>query len=174
MKKMSPIKKIEELEAMKNYLKHKCERNYLIFLIGINTGLIAKDIVYLKVSEVRNKSCLVGGQGSTKRQVALPKFLRKELNKYAKDKDGKDYLFKSKIEDGPISTRAVYSFLSEAATALGIKNVGSLTMRKTFAYHFYKKNKDLELLRKLLGQTKLTDLLDYIEWEEGDVINECS
>ncbi|MDA2733469.1 site-specific integrase, partial [Bacillus cereus] len=50
VKDVQPIRSKEKIEDMKWSLKRHCsERDYIMFLIGINTGLRAGDLVKLKV-----------------------------------------------------------------------------------------------------------------------------
>jgi len=52
MKKVEPIRDLDDIERMKNYLKSKSERNYILFLFGIYSGLRVSDIVPLQVKHV--------------------------------------------------------------------------------------------------------------------------
>lgn len=167
MKKVEPIRKVEDVEAMKEFLKKKSERDYIMFMIGIHTGLIVKDILYLKVRDVKNKDFLLGGTGSTKRQLNMPPELKRALNIYIADKKVDEYLFSSQIEGNQhIGPQRAYEIINTAAKKIGLQNIGTLSMRKTYGYFFYKQTRNLPLLKKILAQTKLVDTLDYIGWDE--------
>ena len=43
----------EQIQQIKEYLKEKNERNYILFVMGINTGLRISDILKLKVGDVQ-------------------------------------------------------------------------------------------------------------------------
>jgi len=157
---------------MKELLKRTCERDYIMFMVGIHTGFIPKDILYLKVRDVKNKDYLIGGTGSTERRIEISVELKRVLNIYIADKKLDDYLFCSKINKNQhIGPHRAYEILNRAAKQLNIINIGTLSMRKTFGYHFYKKHRDLVLLKKTLAQTDLIDTLAYIGWDEHDVIS---
>jgi len=47
------IRDPEKVEAIKRYLREQNERNYLLFLIGINTVLRISNILKLKVGDVK-------------------------------------------------------------------------------------------------------------------------
>ena len=51
---VQPIRDKEKLEQMKFELKKHGTRDYMLFYLGINTGLRVSDIVKLKVSDVKN------------------------------------------------------------------------------------------------------------------------
>ncbi len=52
MECVEPIRNREEIETVKRILKGKGMRNFLLFLIGINSGLRISDILKLKVQDV--------------------------------------------------------------------------------------------------------------------------
>jgi site-specific recombinase XerD len=49
----------------------------------------------------------------------------------------------------PLSRQQAYNILKKVAKKFNIDKVGCHTMRKTFGYHYYKKTKDIETLRKI-------------------------
>ena len=55
MNKVEPIRDTEKIEDMKKILKQKSYRDYLLFVVGINTGFRISDILNLKVKDVKNK-----------------------------------------------------------------------------------------------------------------------
>ncbi|MBU0452475.1 site-specific integrase, partial [Bacillus thuringiensis] len=46
---VQPIRDPEEIQQLKEYFKEKSLRNYILFIMGINTGLRISDILKLKV-----------------------------------------------------------------------------------------------------------------------------
>ncbi|ANS45905.1 putative integrase/recombinase YoeC [Bacillus thuringiensis] len=50
---VQPIRDPEQIQQMKAYLKEKNARNYMLFVLGINTGLRISDILKLKVGDVQ-------------------------------------------------------------------------------------------------------------------------
>ncbi|MCG4734451.1 hypothetical protein L0M92_12650, partial [Casaltella massiliensis] len=52
MKLVEPIKNIEDINKIKKYLKSKNLRNYLIFVMGINTGIKTCQILNLKIEDI--------------------------------------------------------------------------------------------------------------------------
>jgi len=56
MNTVQPIRAKDKIESMKNELLKTGSRNYMIFVIGINTGLRISDILRLTVSDVKNKT----------------------------------------------------------------------------------------------------------------------
>jgi len=56
MKLVQPIRDREKLEEMKMELLKTGYKNYLLFVVGINTGLRIGDILELKVKDLRNQT----------------------------------------------------------------------------------------------------------------------
>ncbi|KXS48513.1 MAG: integrase family protein, partial [Halanaerobium sp. T82-1] len=59
MNKVEPIRDKDKIEEIKNILRQQSYRNYILFVLGINTGLRISDMLKLKVEDVRNKSHIV-------------------------------------------------------------------------------------------------------------------
>ena len=66
----------------------------------------------------------------------------KEVREYIKDMPLHHYLFQSRIgKNKPLDRRTVDWILKTAAIEVGIENIGTHSMRKTFGYHYYKRPK---------------------------------
>jgi len=59
MNKVVPIRDKSLIEEIKTELLKDNYRNYLLFVLGINTGLRIGDILKLKVQDVRNKTHII-------------------------------------------------------------------------------------------------------------------
>lgn len=55
---VEPIRDKEKIEIVKQILKENGSRDYLLFLMGINSGLRISDILKLRVSDVKGKNIL--------------------------------------------------------------------------------------------------------------------
>lgn len=167
MNTVQPIRDTKKINAMKTLLKAKDEKYYIMFRIGINVGLRVSDILKLKVSDVRNKDhATITEQKTNKtKRFLIPTSLQKELAKYIKDNnmaDG-DYLIQSRKGDNkPISRIQAYRVLNDVAEQLGLEEVGTHTMRKTFGYHHYKKNHDVAILQDIFNHSAPSITLRYI------------
>lgn len=168
MKFVQPIRDKDQINLLKKVLRDKSERDYLMFMIGINVGLRVSDILPLKVGDVRGTHIKVIEQKTKKvRRVAINNSLRKALNRYILDKKDSEVLLKSREGNNkPISRSMAYKILREAAEEVGISEVGTHTMRKTFGYHIYQRDKDVAALQKLFNHDKPTTTLLYIGVEQ--------
>ena len=52
MEYVNPIKDIDSINKIKDILKQKSQRDYLLFVFGINTGIRICDLLNLKVNDV--------------------------------------------------------------------------------------------------------------------------
>lgn len=146
------------------------ERDVLLFLIGINTGLRVSDIVKLKVSDVKDKDHFWVLEGKTQkpRKVDIS-MLKNEINHFTRDKNANDYLFKSQKSDGHITTTQVYRILTDAADLLGRDDIGTHTMRKTFGYHYYKRTKDIAMLQEIFNHASPSITKRYIGITQDEI-----
>ena len=63
-----------------------------------------------------------------------------------------DYLFPSRKGDKPITRVQAYRILNDVAEKLGIEEVGTHTLRKTFGYWHYQQYKDVAILQDIFNQ----------------------
>ncbi|KFM99630.1 integrase [Bacillus clarus] len=52
------IRDTEQIQQIKEYLRENNECNYILFVMGINTGLRISDILKLKVSDLKYSNIL--------------------------------------------------------------------------------------------------------------------
>lgn len=62
----------------------------------------------------------------------------------------------------PIGRVQAYRILNSAAKAVGLSEIGTHTLRKTFGYHFYQQYKDVALLQELFNHSAPSVTLRYI------------
>lgn len=164
MNYVEPIRDKDDIQAMKEYLKEWNERNYIMFLLGINSGLRISDIINLRVKDVqgwyiKTKELKTGKPLKRK----MTPVLKKEIRNYVEGKPLHHYLFQSRNgKNQPIARNTAYLIIKLAAEELGIDNVGTHTMRKTFGYHYYKKTKDIATLMVLFNHASPAITLRYI------------
>lgn len=187
-----PFKKTEDLLAMKNYFQsHNYDRDLLMFVLGINIGLRASDLLKLKWEELLDgdgnitDGITVQMDGITVKEDKTDKFRTFYLNDSCKNAiqsylenhtvSLSDFVFVSK-KGGTIEVRSANKILKTAAKACGIKfNVGTHSMRKTFGYHQLKAHADdamfLCQLQQMFGHSSPQITLRYCGLE-GEQISE--
>ncbi|MED1042444.1 tyrosine-type recombinase/integrase [Bacillus mycoides] len=162
IKDVQPIRSKEQIADMKWALKRHCsERDYILFLLGLNTGLRVGDLLKLKVSDVRKKKVVIR-EGKTKkaRQLNLSN-IYDEIQEYIRMVDS-EWLFPSRKGDKAITTTQAYRQLQKAADMAGLESIGTHTMRKSFGYWFYKQTKDVAKLQNILNHSHPQITLTYI------------
>lgn len=169
MNTVQPITRLELLEAIKEYLKEKSDRDYFMFVMGINIGLRINDMLPLKVRHVRDRNEIVIREKKTKKEKFIPinATLRKEIDRYTKDMKSNDYLFASRQLDEnnlakPITRERAYQILQEVAGYFSLERIGCHSMRKTFGYHLYERTKDIALLMYIFNHSTEAITMRYI------------
>ena len=174
IKDVQPIRSLDKLNDMKWSLKRHCsELDYILFLLGINTGLRVTDLLNLKISDVKGKKKIAVKEGKTKknRTIQLAN-IYEELNAYIKTLDGTEWLFPSRKGDKPISRIQAYRQLNKASEMVDMPDgIGTHTMRKTFGYWYYKQTKDIATLQTILNHSHPEITLRYIGITDEEIEN---
>lgn len=174
MEFVEPIRRIEDIEKMKNYLKHWRFRDFIMFLMGINIGLRISDLLRLRVYHVLNRDYIELKEQKTGKYKRFPitDSYAAELKEYIAGMSPEEWLFPSSRSDKSLTRIQAYRILNRACNILGIKiNIGTHTLRKTFGYHFYKKTKDIALLQRIFNHSTPAVTLRYIGINQ-DIIDE--
>jgi integrase len=168
MNVVQPIRNKDTIQQIKKFLKRRSERNYILFLFGINTGIRISDILKLRVRDVQGWSIyLKEGKTGKPREVKMPKELKRAVREYTKDKHKNDYLFPSREKDKkgkpkPISRGMAYIILQDIADEFGLERIGCHSLRKTYGYHFYDQTKDVAVLQEMLNHSDPAITMRYI------------
>ena len=163
MEVVQPIRSKETIAQFKNILLHRSYRDYILFVIGINTGLRISDILQLKVEDVKGTHIVITEKKTNKhKRFYINGQLRKELSKYIEGMNDNDYLFPSRKGDKPITRVQAYRILNDVAEKLGIDEVGTHTLRKTFGYWHYQQYKDVAILQDIFNHSSPSVTLRYI------------
>ena len=170
MKTVQPIRDMTILNQFKENLRERGSKYYIMALIGFNTGLRISDILTLKADIVHGNHILIKEKktGKTKRFL-INDYLKKELNQYiqAEQLRPDDYLIYSNKKDLEGNQKAIsrvqaYTVLREEGEKLGLSEVGTHTLRKTFGYWHYKQYKDIAILQEIFNHSAPSITLKYI------------
>lgn len=161
---VQPIRDPEYIRVMKKFLKEKSERNYILFVTGINSGLRISDLLPLRVVDAKRPYfTLVEKKTRKRKRIAITPALQRELREYIKDKEDHEFLFKSREGiNKPIGRSMAYKILNEAAEYVSLDEIGTHTLRKTFGYHFYMQYKDVAMLQEIFNHSSPDITLKYI------------
>ncbi len=162
---VEPIRDKEVIKDMIDYLRLKSDRDALLFMFGIYSGLRISDIIKLRVRDVKGKDRVAVKETKTGKEKILKinPMLRKEIAVYITGKKDYEVLFKSpRGINKPISRQQAYNIINSAGKHFGLERIGTHTMRKTFGFHIYQKTKDITLVQKLLNHSSPEFTLAYI------------
>ena len=165
MKANLPIKDKEIIHKMKDLFLNKGEiRGYLLFVLSINTGIYLKDLLKIRVRDVKNKQYLKIGVNKV---VPLSNEIQEIIKKAIKGCKLDTPLFRGKVGQRLDRTSAFYIFKT-TCVELGVADKYSvLSWRKTFAYHYYQKYKDISYLMWSFNQRSVEQALKFIGEEEN-------
>ncbi|AUN12794.1 MAG: site-specific integrase [Paraclostridium sordellii] len=175
MNYVEPIRDSDILANMCLYLKENNNRNYIMFIMGIYTGLRISDILKLRVKDVIDisnktnkrkikKQITLREQKTSKQKIIkINPILREALEEYVQDKEIYEYIIKSRQGfNKPITRKRAYEILKELGDMFNVDCLGCHSMRKTFGYHYYKQTKDIALLQKIFNHSSPAITLAYI------------
>lgn len=170
MEFVQPIKEKAKIEEMKNYLKSKSLRNWALFVLGINSALRISDLLILNVDDVMDENGHIRERikvkeiktSKTKTFPFTPKVID-ALATYIKSENPTTVLFPSRKGSGAITRFQALNILKSAAEEVGIKdNIGTHSLRKTWAYQAYMKGVPLIQIMDALNHSSEAMTLRYL------------
>ncbi|MBZ9609866.1 site-specific integrase [Clostridium estertheticum] len=167
MRTVEPIRDKKKLAAMKKVLKAQSLRDWLLFTLGINSGLRISDLLQLKVSNVyrQNRIRILEIKTGKEKDFPLSETCVKAVKEYLAETNlpVASTLFPSRKGGQVISRVQAYRIINVAARTVGITDpIGTHTMRKTFGYHAYQTGIDISRIQKLLNHSAPSVSLAYI------------
>ena len=171
MNTVEPIRDINTVMDIADYLKSKNERDYVMFMFGIYTGLRISDILQFRVRDVKGKDAIYLREKKTGKEKRFPlnDELKPIIKNYISDKKDYEYLFKScRSGNKAISRQQAYKILSAAGRKFNIDKVGTHTLRKTFGYHAWKKGVSPALLTSIYNHSSYKITTRYLGIDQDD------
>ena len=186
-RKVEPIRRPSDRNAMDSYLMHKNPRDRVMFALGIYTGRRISDLVNLNVRDIAyidRKGHLCIRERLTIREQKTGKFadplihpkVRRILSKYLRQRRKycetlgellNEPLLKSRKSrrNGQlrITRQHALRVLKNAAYVCGIDcRIGTHSLRKTFGYIQYQSGTSIELIQHVLNHSSPAVTLSYI------------
>lgn len=162
---VAPIKDDETLKKFKEKLREMDDKYYIMFEIGVGTGLQLQDILKFHNKDIRGKDCIEAyiGTKNVKRTFYIPDDVREIIDRYTEGKDPDAYLILGHASSpSPLSREQAYRALKSAGRSVGLTSIGAQTMRKTFAWRYYKSTGDIYYLQNLLNHASPSITYRYI------------
>ena len=178
--KTEPIRDAGKVKSIIKYLdKHSYPRDAMLFRMGVNTALRISDLLKLRYSDIINEDGdfleyvnLREQKTKKTKKIALNGKIKPKLKEYCSGYElfGNDYLFFSyKNPTKAIDRIQAWRVLTPAAKYCGNENFGCHSMRKTFAYHLYQKNKSIAEVMEVLNHKSPLVTMRYIGINQDQV-----
>lgn len=186
-RKMEPIRRLETVHDIEVTLSRqetpRGMRMFLLWEVGIELGLRIGDMVQLRVGDLRGKMTYTFVPQKTKNTkrnpqpvtITLSPKLRKVIAARCADEGENAWLFPSRKRTpggNPkhISRQTALNDIKEIARLCRVHMpMGCHTMRKTFGYHYYKRQKDVAKLQKWFDHSDPAVTLIYIGIAEDEL-----
>lgn len=168
---VEPIRDPVVLEAVVRHFEKTNERNYIMFIIGLYTGLRISDILLLQVKHIKDKEIRIR-EKKTKKQRTIPlnKKLQKPLLDYIEGMEQHEYLIQSREGvNQPLSQSMAYKIIKDLENYFRLTAIGTHSMRKTFGYHYYQSTKDVVTLQKIFNHSSQSETLKYIGITQDEI-----
>ncbi|HIT91102.1 MAG TPA: tyrosine-type recombinase/integrase [Candidatus Merdenecus merdavium] len=162
---VSPIKDDETLEKFKESLKNVDHKYYIMFEIGVGTGLQLQDILKFKNKDIRGKDEIVAtiGTKNIKRTFNISPQLKQFITEFTEGKSPDAYLITGHSSSpAPLSREQAYRVFKSVGKSIGLTSIGAQTMRKTFAWRYYKNTNDIYYLQNLFNYASPSITYRYI------------
>ena len=182
MNAVEPIKSRFKILAIKRNLKEeKNPRNYLLFVMGVNTALRISDLLSLKVKDVIDskgdiKTYLHVKEGKTGRtaKIYLNNTVKEALNYYLNKSKGIDpdsYLFKSERSNKRLDRVRTWGLIQEWTKEVDLEGerYGTHTLRKTWGYQARIQGVSIEQISEKLGHKSVTVTRRYIGISQEEI-----
>lgn len=178
-RRMQPIRKKETLDDIERTLarqtSYRGRRTFLLWEVGIRTGMRISDMLQLRVGDLRGKTRYTylpikqrHKKGARPITITIEPALRKILAKRCEGMSDRDFLFASTYttpagNQKPISRQQALTDMRWINELCGIEEpIGCHTTRKTFGYHHYQRNHDVAILQKWFYHSSPETTLIYI------------
>lgn len=180
MNTVQPIRSRKTIREIKSYLLEKGEiRDYLLFVLGINTALRVGDILSLRKSDVimkngKVKDFLMMTIGKTHRtqRIGLNRNVKRALELYLKafpSLPGYAPLFGGRQPLIPISRVGAWKRLQLIAKEFDLDDFGFHSLRKSWGYHLRKMGVDISVISHKLGHSNITVTKRYLGITDDEV-----
>ncbi|MFN7249371.1 MAG: tyrosine-type recombinase/integrase [Anaerobacillus sp.] len=170
MEFVEAIKDRQKISEIKNVLFDRSKRDYLLFTLGINTGLKISDLLNIKKHQIVDKEGAIKEFLQLKDKQIYSVYLNNQVKKSVEvymatvpSLSCDDYIFKSKKGNFPITRQQAYRIINSVAKEVGIESkIGTHTLRKTFGYHAYSGGVAVSLLQKIFHHSSRGETMKYI------------
>jgi integrase len=178
-KTVEPIRDHDKIAAIKAMLRDR-PRDYLLFVLGINTALRISDLLAIRVGDVVDQAGQVvqsfrisERKTSKTKTVTLNQTAREALEWYfgqVGDLDRGSWLFESMRSDKPLDKVQVWRMINSWCERVGVDgNCGTHTLRKTWGYWARKSGIGIELIQAKFNHSSPSITRRYIGINDDEI-----
>jgi len=192
MNSVEPIRDKDRIAEIKANLKaQESPRDYLLFVLGINSALRSSDLLKLKVRDVVDtkgdplhhiytRQVKTGGEVKPLINESVREALAFYFKNQGRDIGPDDLLFTSHRTNRPLDNVTLWGLVNSWCRDVGLDGsdrYGSHTLRKTWGFHAWKMEMPLELISTKLGHKDVQTAMRYIGisqtliWEFEEKLN---
>lgn len=163
------ILSLKEYDKILDYLKERKQYEwYILFKVLACTGVRINEAHQIKYKDLRKSNKVIIGKGTKTRVIWFPSRMRKDLNRFLADMNPDDYIVRH--DDGYIRNK-----LRFLKGKLGIRcKLSPHEFRRFFAREVYKKAKDVQLVKDLLGHSSVKTTMRYLKVDVSSVSRRIS
>ncbi len=155
----------ENIKKFNKLMARKAEKYDILFKIGAETGLRITDILNIKVTDYY-AGTVIEQKTKKAKEIKLSDKTKKQIANHIKANNLQlhNYIIFSTIRrvNKPLSRRQAHYVIRGVSGQLGLKNVGTHSLRKTYAREHFKKHHNLEALQQELNHKYITTTLMYL------------
>ncbi len=178
MNAVQPIRDRKTIEQIKAYLLERNVRDYLLFVLGINTALRVGDILAIRKADavkngkIRDFLKLRIGKTNKTQRVGLNSNAKKALKLYLNvNPNLVDYspLFPGRQSLVPMSRVGAWKRLQIIAREFDLEDFGFHSLRKSWGYHSRKMGVDISIISHKLGHSSISVTKRYLGITDDEV-----
>src|SRR5574337_321501 len=172
----SEIKQLLQ-QARKHKYKHIAQRNVVLFMMILETGLRISEVSNLRNDDILDNQIVVkSGKGNKDRAVAITPLLKKEMIKYDRIKknryknDNYEYYFIS-YQKGKLSEKSIWTIMHTMQSKIELRDVvrfSGHTLRHTYAHMAIRNGMDIYTLSLNMGHSQVSMTQKYLQTLKSD------
>ena len=158
-----------EYERLLNYLRERKQYEwYILFRVLACTGIRINEAHQIKYNDLNKPNKIIIGKGTKTRVIWFPSLMRKEIAPILKGFKGEEYIVQH--DDGYIRNK-----LRFLKTKLKIRcKLSPHEFRRYYARRIYRKVKDIQLVKDLLGHSSVNTTMRYLKVDVANVSRKIS
>jgi len=176
---VSPIREVRDIQAIMEYLEDR-PRDYLLFVISVNSGIRTADLLRLKIGQIKGKKLkdiirIMEVKTNKPNVIVVNNKILKALKMYFnafQDLPDEYFVFRSQRGvNSPLLMSSVNRLVKEWVKHIGLDNdnYGCRSLRKSWGYHMRKQGIAIELIQARYNHSTPSITRRYIGITQDEV-----